>query len=114
MFGSVFNKKFDLKDEIAELYEDLRAIDATKEMVSCEGWVMLRTLIIEKIVSYDSNIVTLAANPTKYATEMNYKHALRTALKEILSAVDNTLNYEQEVRAKLKKREEIARLDGTQ
>lgn len=111
--GSVFNRGYNLKREIAAVNDDIRAIEEVREVVSTAGWKRLRELFVEKIVSYDAKIVGLSADPVKHADEIKHKHALRSVLGEILSAVDNTLNLEQEVRAKLQKME-AARRSGTQ
>lgn len=113
MLGSVFNRKYNIVREIEQLQEDIRAIDDLRETVATQGWIRLRELMADKVVAYDTSIVVLSANPQKNADEIKAKHALRTVLKEIVFAVDNTFRMEKEVRDKLKVREEVAKNAGS-
>lgn len=100
---SIFNRKYDIKGELATLNAELRTIEGLKEFVQQPMWISLRDMMLDKIITYDSSIITLSSNIDKNKIEIQHKHSLRTACKGLIEGVEMTLNAELEVTSKIKK-----------
>ena len=105
---SIFNRKYNIQDEIDKLHLELRTIDGTKEFVKTDMWIRLRGMLLAKIMTYDTNIVHLSCDVDKHGKEIEGKYALRSACKGLVEGIETTLNSEEAIREKLKQLEEIA------
>lgn len=112
---SIFNRKYDIKNELATLYGELRTIDGLKEFVTNPVWIQLRGTMVDKMITYGDSIITLSANVTKNKEEIQHKHSLRTACKGLIEIIETTLDAELEVKNKIQKLEQatvLAELQG--
>lgn len=112
---SIFNRKYDIKKEIATLHEELRTIEGLKDFVKNPVWLSLREMMIDKMITYSDSIITLSANVAKNKDEIQHKHSLRFACKGLIEGVETTLEAESEIKEKIRKLEQatvLAELQG--
>ena len=88
----LFGRGYDPSRELGELYEDLRKIESLSVMVDTQGWVDLKEWMVGRVVQIDASIVSLSNNPTKHHDEILHKHAFRSAMLNVLRAVDTSLS----------------------
>ncbi len=103
---SIFGSRYKIKNELAILHEELRTINGLKEFVKHPVWVKLRGMMLDKIITFDTSIVTLSSNVEKNKEEIQHKHSLRSAVKGLVEGIETTLNAENEVLNKIKKLEQ--------
>lgn len=104
----IFKQKYSIEDEIAKLYDEFSTIQETKEMVKTAWWIKVRNVMLDKMIVYDREIISLSADPIKNADAMRNKHSMRMAIKGLLGIVETTLDAEKEIADKLEKLKEVA------
>lgn len=100
-------KKYSLQAEIDLLFEKIRDISDLRVTVATPGWQQVRQTMTDWVVSYDTSIIALAANPEKYKQELITKYALRTICQGLLDAMETTLAQEKRIANDIHKKETI-------
>ena len=113
MFDSVFGKKYDVKGEIATLYEELRSISDLKTLSEHPGWHRLAKWIVGRIVILATEINDLASNAEKNVKEIQKRNWSIQVYKSLIHCVGTTLDEEKSIIEKLKQLEEVARVSET-
>jgi len=104
-----FSSQFDIYDELARLYEELRLVNIDKEIVNSEWWKNYKKWALENIANYDSQIVRLSSDPVKNDREITKKHSLRESLSMLISVVESRINSEAGIVTRIKQYEEITK-----
>jgi len=104
--------KYNLKHEIAQLFDELQIIDGLKATVDTPGWRSIRSKLEETIKGNEQAILSLSENPVKNASEIEKRHWAIEIQSGIIGCVEETLTQESFVSEKLKHLMEIAHRAG--
>ena len=104
--------KYNLKHEIAKLFDELRIIDGLKVTAATPGWRLIRDKLKETIRENEQAILSLSDNPIKNASEIEKRYWAIEIQGGIIGCVEETLTQESFISEKLKRLMEIARKAG--
>jgi hypothetical protein len=110
IFGS--HKQFDLEAELEKLYDEVATINNLATMVQTDGWDRFSGWAAGRIEMWDDEIVSMAKEPEKNASEMKYKYALRQVLHLMVAAVEASLAERDEKIGRLLKFKELKAATG--
>ena len=104
--------KYNLKHEIAKLFDELRIIEGLKVTANTTGWRNIRDKLKETIKENEQAILALSDNPVANASEIEKRHWAIKIQGGIIGCVEETLTQESFISGKLKRLMEIARKAG--
>lgn len=105
--ASLFKQDFDLKKELNRLYDELRVINETQEILDSKWWKEYKQWAVQNVAGYDSQIIQLTENPKKNADELVRLHCLREILTKLVTSVEITVDHKDTVATKIEKYKRI-------
>lgn len=96
--GSVFNKRGDIRAELASIEKALAAVDSFKAVAATPGWDALTTQLSGVVTRAERQIMEMASNPDKYRDDIVRTAAYIKAITLVVNIVENAAGRSEELK----------------